>query len=161
MQMYRYSRANARRNEDEAMTNKEGPGDRTSGTENATAGRARAMGGAAEPSTSFSARGAALFRLSSGVGEMLPAVGCMHACSERPADGAALPPMRGCYAACPQAPASPAAGWAGRPLMRRLRIRPNGRTRARSATTEVAPTDARHTTFPVPSRPPMNRRAGR
>ena len=38
--------------------------------------------------------------------------------------------MRGCDAACPQAPASAAAVWAGRPLMRRLRIRRNRRTRA-------------------------------
>ena len=63
-----------------------------------------------------------------------------------------MPPMRGCDAACPQAPASAAAVWAGRPLMRRLRIRRNRRTRARSPTTEVASTDARRTNFPVSCR---------
>jgi hypothetical protein len=63
-----------------------------------------------------------------------------------------VPPMRGCDAACPQAPASAAAVWAGRPLMRRLRIRRNRRTRARSPTTEVASTDGRHTIFPVSCR---------
>src|SRR6476620_4782390 len=72
--------------------------------------------------------------------------------SERPGVGTDMPPMRGCDAACPQAPASAAAVWAGRPLMRRLRIRRNRRTRARSPTTEVAPTDARRTNFPVSCR---------
>ena len=63
------------------------------------------------------------------------------------------PPMWGCdAAACPQAPASAAAVWAGRPLMRRLRIRRNRRTRTRSPTTEVASTDARRTNFPVSCR---------
>ena len=71
-----------------------------------------------------------------------------------------MPPMRGCDAACPQAPASSAAVWAGRPLMRTVRIRRNRRTRARSPTTEVASTDARCTIFPVSyphSRTPMIR----
>ena len=61
-------------------------------------------------------------------------------------------PMRGCDAACPQASASAAAVWAGRPLTRRLRIRRNRRTRARSPTNEVAPPDERRTIFPVPCR---------
>jgi hypothetical protein len=83
---------------------------------------------------------------------MLSALAAMHACSERPGVGTPVPPMRGCDAACPQAPASAAAVWAGRPLMRRLRIRRNRRTRTRSPTTEVASTDARRTIFPVPCR---------
>jgi hypothetical protein len=53
-----------------------------------------------------------------------------NARSERTRDSTVLPPMRGCDAACPQAPASAAAVWAGRPLMRRLWIRPNRRSRA-------------------------------
>ncbi len=75
-----------------------------------------------------------------------------NARSERTRDSTVLPPMRGCDAACPQAPASAAAVWAGRPLMRRLRIRRNRRTRTRSPTTEVASTDARRTNFPVSCR---------
>ena len=113
----------------------------------------------AEPSTSFSAREAAVLACRAAWAEMLPALVAKHACSERPGDGTPVPPMRGCDAACPQAPASAAAVWAGRPLMRRLRIRRNRRTRARSPTTEVASTDARRTIFPVPyrhSRTPMN-----
>jgi hypothetical protein len=83
-----------------------------------------------------------------------------NARSERTGDSTVLPPMRGSDAACPQAPASAAAVWAGRPLMRRLWIRQNRRTRARSPTTEVASTDARSTIFPVSrrhSRTPMIR----
>ena len=114
----------------------------------------------AEPSTSFSAREAAVLACRAAWAEMLPALVAKHACSERPGDGTPVPPMRGCDAACPQASASAAAVWAGRPLMRRLRIRRNRRTRARSPTTEVASTDARRTNFPVPrrhSRTPMIR----
>ena len=106
----------------------------------------------AEPSTSFSAREAAVLACRAAWAEMLPALVAKHACSERPGDGTPVPPMRGCDAACPQAPASAAAVWAGRPLMRRLRIRRNRRTRARSPTTEVASTDARRTNFPVSCR---------
>jgi hypothetical protein len=109
----------------------------------------------AEPSTSFSAREAAVLACRAAWAEMLPALVAKHACSERPGDGTLVPPMRGCDAACPQASASAAAVWAGRPLMRRLRIRRNRRTRARSPTTEVAPTDTRGTIFPVSSRTPM------
>src|SRR6476646_4193860 len=114
----------------------------------------------AEPSTSFSAREAAVLDCRAAWAEMLPALAAMHACSERPGDGTPVPPMRGCDAACPQAPASAAAVWADRPLVRRLRIRRNRRTRAQSPTTEVAPTEARRTIFPVPcrhSRTPMIR----
>src|SRR3954467_14611985 len=111
----------------------------------------------AEPSTSFSAREAAVLARRAAWAEMLPALAAIYACSERPGDGTPVPPMRGCDAACPQAPPSAAAIRAGRPLMRRLRIRRNRRTRARSPTTEVAPTDARRTIFPVSSRTPMIR----
>ena len=106
----------------------------------------------AEPSTSFSAREAAVLACRAAWAEMLPALVAKHACSERPGDGTLVPPMRGCDAACPQAPASAAAVWAGRPLMRRLRIRRNRRTRARSPTTKVASTGARRTNFPVSCR---------
>ena len=99
----------------------------------------------AEPSTSFSAHGAAV------LGNVRHAhlVRCLFGKTRRRHRRA---PMRGCDAACPQAPGSAAAVSAGRSLMRTVRIRRNRRTRARSPTTEVAPTDARRTIFPVPCR---------
>jgi hypothetical protein len=100
----------------------------------------------AEPSTSFSAREAAVLACRAAWAEMLPALVAKHACSERPGDGTPVPPMRGCDAACPQASASAAAVWAGRPLMRRLRIRRNRRTRARSPTTD----SDRHAGYDIP-----------
>ena len=71
-----------------------------------------------------------------------------------------MPQCRGFDEARLQAPGSAAVVWAGRPLMRTLRIRRNRRTRARSPTTEVASTDARRKIFPVScrhSRTPMIR----
>src|SRR6476620_5554728 len=108
----------------------------------------------AEPSTSFSAREAAVLACRAAWAEMLPALAAIYACSERPGDSTPVPPMRGCDAACPQAPASAAAIRAGRPLMRRLRIRRNRRPRARYPTTQLAPPDARRTILPVWSRRP-------
>ena len=58
----------------------------------------------AEPSTSFSAREAAVLACRAAWAEMLAALVAKHACSERPGDGTLVPPMRGCDAACPQAP---------------------------------------------------------
>jgi hypothetical protein len=71
-----------------------------------------------------------------------------------PGDGTDLPPnvgMRCCGLPASSRQCGPAV-WAGRPLMRRLRIRRNRRTRTRSPTTEVASTDARRTNFPVSCR---------